>query len=616
MPSSLWSPCLLFLSPSLTISSKLSTIFLFVHRGNLLCSAKQKLHESPNEEMSSLPEDWPRCWLPCTEKPRNLNGYCHYVDTRNHRSSIHLCHHCNCRASYPHHLRLLSIQPKPPSLSNPTAAQPTESGLNTPMTPNMTNQQTIAIGTALADAVLVFFFTALILLTFQEEIRNQLQCWGLLIPARNHYHEQYVLPWYERTLPRAYPSTTTYPCSATNTTTMTATRCWNAHTRATATVSHSSNEEYFESRQTAHTPDVPRNATLGPSNVQRTPSPNAIRETRVVWTEILNGPADPDYPMGTWGPDDTPANLRVWDQPVAPPDVPGFSATDLRIKPKVITIHDTDSEPVPLYLGGPPTLHYPCPWVLIPHPDRLGLGLHMAPRERFPNESDASDIDSPPEEYLTYRQRLIRNHEFNPLEYDHRGRRQTPGDPFYPHWNDYDWPDLSIQDQEILGPEQTAAWDLRWQDLERWLPAAGQRVWEPIGYYLATERGNEITGTPAARQETIMARIFVNQNQELYPPAEGNRVRDARLHTAEEQRGLEDTLRELVARENDRLCNLGRSPQLWPVPVQLPHWLPPVPNAWRHPQLHHAQDRSSPRFTPRKGNQELETTRGISRKRD
>ncbi len=46
------------------------------------------------------------------------------------------------------------------------------------------------------------------------------------------------------------------------------------------------------------------------------------------------------------GPDDISDNLRVWDQSVEPPNVPGFSAADLE-EPEVITIHNTDSKPAP-----------------------------------------------------------------------------------------------------------------------------------------------------------------------------------------------------------------------------------------------------------------------------
>ncbi len=46
------------------------------------------------------------------------------------------------------------------------------------------------------------------------------------------------------------------------------------------------------------------------------------------------------------------------------------SATNLDLEPKVITIHDTDSEPVPPYLGRYTTIPGTHPWVLIPHPDQ------------------------------------------------------------------------------------------------------------------------------------------------------------------------------------------------------------------------------------------------------
>ncbi len=58
---------------------------------------------------------------------------------------------------------------------------------------------------------------------------------------------------------------------------------------------------------------------------------------------------DPEYPTRTWGPDNTPEHLRVWDQPVvADPTIPGFMATDLDV-PEVITIHDTNNKLLPSY---------------------------------------------------------------------------------------------------------------------------------------------------------------------------------------------------------------------------------------------------------------------------
>lgn len=72
-----------------------------------------------------------------------------------------------------------------------------------------------------------------------------------------------------------------------------------------------------------------------------------------------------------------------------------------------------------------------------------------------------------------------------------------------------------------------------------------------MGYFLATEQGDPIVGMITQRQNTIMARIFANQNWEHFPPSKGNRVHQGRLRTAAEQRELEDHLRPLAAAEND-----------------------------------------------------------------
>ncbi|KAK0231653.1 hypothetical protein EDD85DRAFT_956420 [Armillaria nabsnona] len=50
------------------------------------------------------------------------------------------------------------------------------------MTPDLTTEQTIAIGTAIVGIVLVFFTTALIFLTYGERIRQRLYQLGLLAP--------------------------------------------------------------------------------------------------------------------------------------------------------------------------------------------------------------------------------------------------------------------------------------------------------------------------------------------------------------------------------------------------------------------------------------------------
>ncbi len=171
------------------------------------------------------------------------------------------------------------------------------------MTPNLTNIQTIALSTTIAGAVLIIFFTALILLTFREMIQYHFQWWGLLIPIRNYYNfndapfpRHYVLPRHQLDV---WPHMAS-PCT-TNITR------WCTHTRTMATLSHESSLEYLLSQQ--ESTHEPRNATPGPSNVCRTPTPNAAPTNRTLWTTVLDGPfpeTESEYPMGTWEPDNTP----------------------------------------------------------------------------------------------------------------------------------------------------------------------------------------------------------------------------------------------------------------------------------------------------------------------
>ncbi len=110
-------------------------------------------------------------------------------------------------------------------------------------------------------------------------------------------------------------------------------------------------------------------------------TPNNHPEDRDLWvgnalnagSSTMTAVPDPDYPTGTWGPEDTPKHLQVWDQPVdADPTIPGFSATNLDL-PKVITIYDTNSESLPPYER--PLEAGLDAWVVIPHPDHANWTL-------------------------------------------------------------------------------------------------------------------------------------------------------------------------------------------------------------------------------------------------
>ncbi len=67
------------------------------------------------------------------------------------------------------------------------------------MIPDLTKNQTIAIGTTIVSTCLVSFITALTILTYGEQIRNYLQRRRVLVPARIHqpapFPIHYVLPY-------------------------------------------------------------------------------------------------------------------------------------------------------------------------------------------------------------------------------------------------------------------------------------------------------------------------------------------------------------------------------------------------------------------------------------
>ncbi|KAK0236508.1 hypothetical protein EDD85DRAFT_791803 [Armillaria nabsnona] len=189
------------------------------------------------------------------------------------------------------------------------------------MTPDLTTTQTIAISATIASIVLVIFLTALLFLTFQEQIRRFLRAREILVPIqypntdfRNTpfpYH--YVLPFQQ---PERLRSSLEWPSMATGTTTTTITH--HTHCQATTTYAHSSSsDEYFMSW--GEVEPEPRNATLGPSNVHRTPTPEPTPTTTLLqqlwianpdpWTGESNAVSnnDPDYPT-----------IINWDQPVRP----------------------------------------------------------------------------------------------------------------------------------------------------------------------------------------------------------------------------------------------------------------------------------------------------------
>lgn len=101
------------------------------------------------------------------------------------------------------------------------------------MSPDLTPTQTIAIGTPIATATLVFFLTALLTLAYAQEVRNSLLRIGILchkqIPRTDFrnapFPAHYVLPYQQ-------PESTIWPCMASKLTTQTRT----LHYRAMTTI--------------------------------------------------------------------------------------------------------------------------------------------------------------------------------------------------------------------------------------------------------------------------------------------------------------------------------------------------------------------------------------------
>ncbi|KAK0232157.1 hypothetical protein EDD85DRAFT_956014 [Armillaria nabsnona] len=375
------------------------------------------------------------------------------------------------------------------------------------MTSDLTTEQTIAIGTAIVGVVLVFFTTALIFLTYGERIRQRLYQLGLLAPIvripdtdfRNApfpYH--YVLP-YSQTGSGVDRTTQVLHPTATTTSRRT-------HRRATTTIRTTESSDEYVSAQETSEPIRPeqRNATPGPSNVPRTPSPELPTTQNIpgnLW--VTNPNPDP------WA--ELPRNYEV-----AAPDLEFPIIVDwgnFEHYPEQLEADPAD-DLVPHYFArGLLELPTQRPRRGIPCHIRLGAGHAIStilfprtePREfgHFPDENTDSDTDSDISDIIyRYGQRI-------PVNRRHRAAEN----PFNPAGPDYEWPALADIDQEISGPERSAAWELRRQDVET-RGAHPDFPCSNMDFYLAIYRGDELRGGGMANQ--IAAQIHANRDRRLH----------------------------------------------------------------------------------------------------
>ncbi len=277
------------------------------------------------------------------------------------------------------------------------------------MTPDLTTVQTIGLASALVGFCLTVFFTTLIVLTYGHQIRQYLRRQGVLVQPRPqtpaHLPFHYVLP-FQRAEPARGQLADLAPLERQPEAT------GPVH-RRTATYVASSSEELLPNREEPG----PRNATPGPSNVPAPAANDRDVLARYAWTHEH----PPPYPEPR-----LPQRLVVPHRPRPRMEHP---------RPIPVLIDDLFRN-LPIDFADRP--------ILIPDSDSDSSSDLAI--ERLPN--------TPPND--------------DPLPFAHEGEDDEPrvrirrgSDPLNPHAGDYDWPNLSFVDREILGPERVRAWELR-----------------------------------------------------------------------------------------------------------------------------------------------------------
>ncbi len=263
------------------------------------------------------------------------------------------------------------------------------------MTPDLTNPQTIGLASAIVGFCLTVFFTTLIVLTYGHQIRQYLRQRGVLVQPRPqtpaHLPFHYVLP-FQQPEPARGQLADLAPRERQPEATGSAQR------RPTTYVA-SSSEELLQNREEPG----PQNATPGPSNV---PAPTANdRDILARYSWVHEHP--PAY-----------SEPRLPQRPVVPN----------RPRPRM-----EHPRPLPVFLDN---LFRDLP-ILFSDSDSDSSSDVVI--ERLPS----TPIDDDPLPFAN------EGEDAEPLVRIRRG-----SDPLNPHSPDYDWPNLSQVDREILGPER------------------------------------------------------------------------------------------------------------------------------------------------------------------
>ncbi|KAK0438267.1 hypothetical protein EV421DRAFT_1738594 [Armillaria borealis] len=175
-----------------------------------------------------------------------------------------------------------------------------------------------------------------------------------------------------------------------------------------------------------------------------------------------------------------------------------------------------------------------------PFPSRAYVPPHLRhqqiPMGQFPPDDSSSDISSLDGLTELFEQRdrndqvaLARERE-QPLS-DSSTAVEVPitdlpaprsnNDPLNEFGGDYDWPILADIDRELLGPQHSAAWEIRWRDVVLRSPNNNPPPRPTMEEYLARQRDNCVPRLKDTT-DTLEARAFANRERTLYPPAAGH----------------------------------------------------------------------------------------------
>ncbi|SJL08322.1 uncharacterized protein ARMOST_11685 [Armillaria ostoyae] len=307
------------------------------------------------------------------------------------------------------------------------------------MTPDLTQQQLIGIVSAIVGTCLTSLFTALVVLTWRDNILNYLYRHGILLRPRR------------RQSPRPFPLHYVLPYANSD---ATMDRPILEEQRLQARALHPSNAS-------DELPPQPpqRNATPGPSNTRHTPSPPPSPSPTEANDRDLQARYE-NFPPPEYDPNDLPPPERAL-LPIRPRPLmaePRAPAQRIFIRPPAGQFPaDESSDEDGGFFGAVARRRDAGRLITITTDDENDLDALELPLPD--DDGDDSILHLPPP--------------------------RRPNDPLNPDGLDYEWPSLEEVDRQILRPERSLAWEIRRTDIEtRYNLAAHNRI--AMDFYLAT----------------------------------------------------------------------------------------------------------------------------------